>query len=136
MKITLIKQLNNSFKLAYESDYEKAKKIKVGEEYQCDIKQPRNQRFHRKFFSLVNMVYQNQDIFINIDHLREELTKHAGFYDTYINHKGVTCYRAKSIAFNSMSQEDFDELYERFKDSIVDIFKWDKETIDENLNDY
>ena len=80
----------------------KLKKIKVGEEYQCDIKQPRNYKFHRKFFALINMVYENQDIFINIDHLREELTKATGYYDSYINHKGATVYRAKSISFAKM----------------------------------
>ncbi|MFY0655049.1 MAG: DUF1367 family protein [Cyclobacteriaceae bacterium] len=136
MKLTLIKQLNNTFKVANDSDYEKAKKIKVGEPYQCDIKQPRNYKFHRKFFALINMVFQNQDVFINIDHLREELTKAAGYYDTYINHKNITCYKAKSISFTNMNQEEFEGLYDRFLDVIVEAFKWDKQTIEDNLNDF
>jgi hypothetical protein len=136
MKLTIIKQLNNTFKVANDSDYEKAKKIKVGEPYQCEIKQPRNYKFHKKFFALINMVYENLDVFMNIDHLREELTKAAGFYDTYINHKNITCYKAKSISFTKMNQEEFEALYDRFKDVIVEAFNWDKKLIDENLEGF
>ena len=68
MKLTLIKQLNNTFKLAYDSDYDKAKKIKVGEAYECEIKQSRNIKFHRKYFALINMVYDNQEVSRSLDH--------------------------------------------------------------------
>ena len=58
MKVFLVKQLNNSFKIAYNSDYEKIKKLKAGEEYQCEIKRPRNLKFHKKFFALINMLFR------------------------------------------------------------------------------
>ena len=61
MELTLIKQFDNSFKLAYDSDFEKAKKIKPLKEVKCKITQPRNIKFHRKFFALINLVYDNQE---------------------------------------------------------------------------
>ena len=48
MKISIIKQLNNQFIVAYTSDYEKIKKIKVGDVLECEIKKPRNYNFHKK----------------------------------------------------------------------------------------
>lgn len=136
MKITLVKNLNNTFSIAYNSDYELSKKLKVGEEYQCDIKRPRNYKFHKKFFALVSMVYENQEVYNNIDDFRYELTKAAGYYESYENHKGVKCYKAKSISFASMSQSDFDNLYQRFLDVVILIFKFDKEEIENNLIDF
>ena len=89
MKVFLVKQGNNSFLPSHDSDYELCKKIKVGSTVSCEIKQPRNVAFHRKFFALINLVFENQEVFDNIDFMRKEITKAAGFYDEYLNHKGV-----------------------------------------------
>ena len=136
MKITVVKQLNNTLKVAHDSDYELLKKLKVGEQYQAEIKRPRNYQFHKKFFALIELVFQNQEIFANKDYMRKELTKAAGYFDTYVNHKKIECYEAKSISFAKMSQDDFDTLYQRFLDVVVKIFKFDKETIEQNLIDF
>jgi len=136
MKIAVIKQMNGSFLPANNSDYELAKKLKVGKQYQAEIKQPRNYDFHKKFFALIELVFDNQEIFDNKEFMRKELTKAAGFYDVYLNHKNVECYEAKSISFASMSQNDFDKLYERFLDVVVKIFKFDKESIEENIQEF
>ena len=53
MKISLVKQLNGTFKLAYDSDFETAKKIKAGDIIEYQFKQIRNVKFHRLFFSLL-----------------------------------------------------------------------------------
>ena len=55
MKVFLVKQGNNSFLPSHDSDYETLKKIKVGVTVSCEIKQPRNIGFHRKFFALINL---------------------------------------------------------------------------------
>ena len=136
MKVYLVKQGNGSFLPSHDSDYEAMKKIKVGATVSCDIKQPRNIGFHRKFFALINMVFENQEFYDNIDFLRKELTKKAGYYDTYTNHKGVICYEAKSISFSKMSQDDFEELYQRFLDAVEEIFKFDSELVKENIENF
>lgn len=136
MKVFLVKQGNGSFLPSHDSDYQSLKKVKVGATVSCNITQPRNVGFHRKFFALINLVFENQEFYDNIDYLRKELTKKAGYYDTYTNHKGVLCYEPKSISFASMSQEDFEDLYQRFLDAVEDVFKFDSELIKENIENF
>ena len=136
MKVFLVKQGNGSFLPSHSSDYDSMRRIKVGATVSCDIKQPRNIGFHKKFFALINLVFENQEIYDNIDFLRKELTMKAGYYDTYLNHKGVQKYEAKSISFASMSQEDFEDLYQRFLDAVEDAFKFDSELIKENIENF
>jgi hypothetical protein len=136
MKVFLVKQGNNSFLPSHDSDYETLKKIKVGVTVSCEIKQPRNIGFHRKFFALINLVFENQEYYENIDHLRKELTKAAGYYDTYHNHKGTLCYEARSIKFGSMKQEEFEVLYQRFLDKVEEIFQFDSELINEQIENF
>lgn len=136
MKITLIKQLNNSFKIAYDSDYETAKKIKVGEPYEFEFKNIRNAKFHRKFFALLNMVFQNQEIYQNIDHLRKDLTIAAGFYEVRSNLDGEEIKEPKSISFANMDNDQFSEFYNAVIDVIVQYFNFDKQDILDNIEQF
>ena len=136
MKLTIVKKLNNTFAIAYNSDYEMAKKLKVGVEYQCDIKRPRNYNFHKKYFALITMLYDNQERYTNIDHLRKDLTIEAGFYTIRKNLKGIEVYEANSISFGKMKQKDFDDLYSKTLDVIVKFFNFDKQEIINNVEQY
>ena len=136
MKITIVKNLNNTFSIAYNSDYEQAKKLKAGVEYQCEIKRPRNYNFHKKYFSLIQMLFENQERYINIDHLRKDLTIEAGFYTTRKDIHGNDIKEADSISFASMKQEDFDELYSKTLDVIVTHFNFDKQDILNNVEQF
>jgi hypothetical protein len=135
-KAYLIKQSGGSFLPAFDTDYETMKKIKTGETIQVTYVKPRNIGHHRKFFALINMVFENQEVYTNAKHLRKELTKAAGYYDTYTNHKGITCYEAQSISFASMDQTDFDDLYQRFLDKVEEIFHFDSELVNENIEKF
>ncbi len=129
MEIILIKTLNGSFKPAYDCDYENAKKIKVNEPYVFSYKKPRNLRFHKKFFGLLNLVYQNQERYNNIDHLRRDLIIEAGFYDVRYNFQGVETFEPKSISFAKMDENEFSDLYNRCVDVVVKYFHFDKQDI-------
>lgn len=136
MKVFFVKQLNNTFKAANNSDYEKLLKLKVGEEYQCDIKQPRNLKFHRKFFALIKMVYENQERYSNSDRLRKDLIIEAGFYDEWTDLQGVVQREAKSISFGSMKEDEFQDLYSRVIDVIVQYFHFEKQLIIDNVEQF
>ena len=129
MELYLVKQLDNSFKVAHDSDYDKLKKLKVGKLLKCKVTQPRNVNHHRKFFSLLNLVYQNQEHYNNIDHLRKDLTIASGFYTKRESIKGEVITEALSISFASMPQEDFDNYYSKMLDSVVEYFKFDKQSV-------
>ena len=136
MKLGLIKQLNGSFKPAYDSDYELAKKIKVNDYYEFNYKKPRNYLFHKKFFALVNLTYHNQDTYNNIDDLREDLIVDAGFYRKTRTKHDETIKKALSISFSKMDETEFNDLYNRVADVIVQWLGIEKQDIVDNINQY
>ena len=136
MKLIMVKQFDNTFKCAYDSDYEKLKKVKVGEFTEWEIKKKRNIKHHCKFFALINMVYQNQERYNNIDDLREQLTIEAGYYKTVDNMQGEPQRKALSISFASMDQHAFDEYYNAVLDCIVKYFNFDKQLIIDNVEQH
>jgi RNAse (barnase) inhibitor barstar len=131
-------QISQSGKIVaeYDSDHDALKKLKRDTTLLFDVKQERNSQHHRKFFALVNMVFQNQEVFNNIEHLRKELTIESGFYDEYRTFDGELKREAKSISFANMDQTEFNELYSKFCDTIIRVMGWDMEMIEENLESF
>lgn len=136
MEISLSKSLNGTFKPVYPSDFEAAKKIKAGDVYLFKCNKPRNYEFHKKYFALINMVFENQERYKNIDHLRKDLTIEAGYYDEYTDLHGTLQREAKSISFAKMEGFEFDELYNKTLDVICQYFHFDKEEIQQNIVEF
>lgn len=134
-KISLVRTLSG-FKPAYDSDFELSKKIKLNEIYEYEFKKTRNYEFHKKFFALVNMVFQNQEQYINFEHLRKDLIIESGNYVLRYDLLGVEIREAKSISFSSMDEIEFSELYNSVIDVIIKYFHFDKEEILENVEQY
>lgn len=135
MKLLLVKTLGG-FKPAFDTDYESAKKIPLNEPFEIEYKKKRNYKFHKKFFALVNMVFQNQERYTNIGHLRRDLTIEAGYYDVTHNLQGVEILEPKSISFASMDDIQFSEFYSSVIDVIVKYFHFDKQDIIDNVEQY
>lgn len=136
MKILLAKTLTGSLKPAFDSDHDKLKKIKAGAIVECEIKQPRNILFHRKFFALINLVYSNQEVYNNLDHLRKDLTVVAGYYDVRYNFEGVEIYEPKSISFASMDEAEFNDYYSAIIHTICNHWPYTKEELEEEILQY
>lgn len=136
MKIALVKTLNNTFKPANDWDYDAAKKIKAGKEVECEVKQPRNYKFHKKFFVLVNLLFQNQERYSNMEHLRKDLTIAAGYYEVRYNLEGVEIYEPKSISFANMDDLEFNDFYSAVVDTICKHFHFNKEYLIEEVSQY
>lgn len=132
-KLSLVKQLNGMFKCAYDSDLEVAKKIKVGDIWEYEYKQSRNSRFLKKYFALLNLCFQNQDVYRNLEDLRHDLTIDSGYFTVSFNLQGDEVKRAKSISFANMEEEEFEKLYSDTLDSIIRHFNFTEEDIRENL---
>jgi len=120
----------------YGSDLDTKKKLKIGETYEATIVKPRNVAFHRKFFALINMVYENQEKYNNIEHLRRDLTIASGFYEQHETFTGQIRTEPKSISFAKMSQDDFDKLYAAFIISINKYFDFGESEIKENIEEF
>lgn len=136
MDIFLVKKFDNSFKIAYESDYELAKKIKPNEIRKFTVTKPRNLKFHNKFMALIDMVYNNQEIYAHKEELRKDLIIEAGFFTEHVDFHGEVKKTAKSMSFASMDEYEFNDLYNGVLDQIVIHFKFKKDSIIEYIDKY
>lgn len=137
MKLYAEINLQNKIVPVYDSDYEVLKKLKKNTPLSFEIKQERNYKFLKKFFALINMVFENQEHYKDIDRLREDLTIQAGYYyeDTnFITGEVVT--KAKSIAFANMTEEQFSSLYESLKNVVIHWLGITDEEIKENIEQF
>ena len=90
------------------------RKIKLGKMVRCEITQPRNIQHHRKFFALLNTVWQAAGEWPTVDDLLVELKIKLGITkDVVIRQSGEIVKIVGSISFASMDQLEFDKFYER-----------------------
>jgi hypothetical protein len=116
----------------YDSDNEQIVKLKPNLTYKFVVTAPRNVMFHRKFFALLNLCYQNQDKYTNFEHLRGILTMKAGYYETVITDKG-TVYWPLSISFAKMDNLEFEQLYSKVLDEVCKMIGSSNEEIEKEL---
>lgn len=144
MKLNLV-CTSDGFKPATDDDYEIKKSLKRGTVYECTIKEYRNYRFHKKYFSLINCAWEylseGQRTFFKEDSniFRKTAEVASGFYEPcYSLSRNEWLEMPKSIAFDKMSEADFERLYERIKDVIYNTFIPDinKQEFEQNLKYY
>jgi hypothetical protein len=133
----LVKKTYEGLKPCYDKDYEIYSNIKINEEFEIDYKKKRNSKFHRKFFALLKLFYENQDVYYNIEDLRLDLIKESGRFEEVINiFTGEVFKKANSISFASMDEVKFSELYEDCKTIICKHLVIGKESIEEEIHQY
>ncbi len=134
-KINLIKTQFNSFVAAYDSDAENMRKVNKFKVYECSISAPRNQSFHRKGMCLFNFIYKywGKDAgFPSFDIMRKHITKAVGFVDEY-KICGKWYREAKSLAFASMDDIEFSQLYDAVRNYGINALRITGETFNEQL---
>jgi len=104
-----------------EETAEEINRIKIGRVIHVDFKEPRNYKFHKKYFALLAIgfdvweppviEYKGLPSQKNFDRFRKDVTCSAGYYDVVTNLKGEVRLEAKSISFAKMSEEEFEKLY-------------------------
>jgi hypothetical protein len=134
VKITVRNTINGLVPL-YSSDLEEKRKLKIGETYQVEVKRPRNYQFHKKFFALLNIGWENTDVEMPFDTYRRWVTMRAGFYKVYHTPKGEL-YEPESIAFSNMDDDTFSEVYERVLSIILKDTGADKPDVEAMLIDF
>ena len=106
---------------AYDEDREAIKALDHRLIYEVDIKLQRNPAFHRKYFALFRVAweYQNEDTqswFGSMDAWRKAVEVVAGNFELeYSLDRNEWVQRPKSISFDKMKEEEFQDLYERVK---------------------
>lgn len=129
MKFNMAKTENGKPIPATDKDKEKWSKVGIGEVFKCTTINQRNYEFHKKFFALIQIAFDNlpeRFDFTDPEHLREELIKAAGFYELRTDFHGNEYKVAQSIAFDKMDEERFQVLYERVVDLVCRLIGFDK----------
>lgn len=112
----------------YDSDLDAKHRLKVGDTVLCTIKRPRNYEFHKKFFALLRLTYDNlpeliqqqMQIFSEED-LLTCLKLDMGLAAT-VWHGGREIVKAGSISFAAMDQDEFERFFNRALDIILQIY--------------
>jgi len=137
MKIQVVKTPNGIIKPAYDSDFEYFKKMPTNEVFEIEYKKQRNVKFHRKFFALLKLAYENQCDYRLMEDLREDLLIVSGNYEEKVNRiTGEVRKKAISISFQNMDNVKFNEVYESVKEVIVKWLGITNENINEEIEQY
>lgn len=113
---------NGALHPSFDEDYEKAKRFKEGQTYSITYTLARNLDFHRKFFALINTAWDyltetQEKMYVSKEGFRKTVQMAAGYYEPIFDLQEARFYKAPlSIAFDKMTEEEFEELYERVKD--------------------
>jgi hypothetical protein len=101
------------------------RRLANGAMVQVEIKQPRNVRHHRLYWSLVSLVWQNQrepNRYETPEELHEAIKIAAGLRTEITLPDGRIGFIPGSIAFHKMSQDDFSRFYDRVCDLVAKHF--------------
>ena len=101
-------------------DAECVQKYKNGGVYEVEIKRSRNPQFMGKVFAFFHFCFEHWTNEEGREHLsdkaqfdvfRKHLTVLAGYYDSFHGIDGRVRIEAKSLAYSSMSEGEFQECY-------------------------
>lgn len=131
MTTLMLRRTINGFEPADTWAAETAQRMKIGAIYECPLKELRNPHFHAKFMALMrigfrqfsdNVPYQEHNgepVKPSFDRFRKDVTIAAGYYTHTFDLDGKLTLEAQSIAFDKMSQADFEKLYSRAMDVLL-----------------
>lgn len=121
-EIFLQKNLNGSLSPVYDSDKELLRKFKSEAIYRVKINKPRNYQYHQQFFTLLNIAFENQDIFQSRKALLDALKLEIGHCEPYRSLRGETHIKPKSISFSAMDDAEFSVFFNKIIDAVLQRF--------------
>ena len=119
-------------KRAWRNFWRRFVKMEPGELAQAEMVIPRNGKFHRRFFALLNVgfehwqsgrkhkTYKGQPVLKSFDTFREDIIVLAGFYDQHFDVRDRMVLKAKSISFAAMDDTEFEKLYSAVSDVLLE----------------
>lgn len=127
-----LKGMSDRDQLAYNRFRSRLKNAEPGEVIEIEAKLPRNSKHHRKFFALLNLgfehwesnrkhkTYKGKPVTKSFESFREEVLILAGFYEQTFTLDGHLKLEAKSIKFAKMEQDEFEDLYSKTINVLLD----------------
>ena len=134
MDAFFIKLPNGTLMPATDHDRELLSHIKIGQPTRLTFKRVRNYEFHKKYFALLNFAFDYWEVgnciaeakvaFMepekNFERFRKDIIILAGFFTSSYRIDKTIRIEAKSIAFANMSEEEFEDLYSKTIDVIIE----------------
>ncbi len=112
----------------YDSDYDEKQRLREGETVMCTIRKPRNYEFHKKFFALVRLAFNNlPEHLVRMLNIRSEedmldaYKLELGLY-TLVWHGRRPVVKLGSISFAAMDETEFQKFYNRCVDITLTTF--------------
>lgn len=110
----------------YDSDLEAKKHLKIGSVVKCKVSNPRNYEFHKKFFALVRLTFDNLPSVLaekwginNEEDMLRRFKRDLGYYTSTINEFDEREIEYKSISFAAMEQYEFERFYYQCLDLVL-----------------
>lgn len=101
----------------------------MGQGVRAKVTRARNLPFHRKFFAMLGLGFEAWEppdrehrgtpAMKNRERFRKDVLIMAGFYETVVNLRGEVRAEAKSISFANMDEDEFNQVYNRVADVIL-----------------
>jgi len=99
----------------------------------CNIKRTRNYNFHKKFFAMLKIGLENTKLVnMNAESYREYILIKSGHWYTNTMPNYIQ-FRAKSISFENLSQDKFDELYPIARGHVANDLAITSEKLEEQI---
>lgn len=121
-------------------------KVKMGQPVTATVRLPRNGKFHRKFFAMLDVAYSNHDwpeietkfgkVRTSAEMFRKYVIVKAGHYEADLTPHGEPRVVPKSIAWAKMDEAEFSRLYSDVLDVILNEFltNWTSGDMDRAVN--
>jgi hypothetical protein len=129
----IFKRTFSSFEPADDNAKKILKRCSFGDDIELEHIEKRNVGFHRKFFAILKLTFDNQDYTENIDIFREIVLIHSGYYDWIELIDGSKAKRAKSISFSNMDQYQFEDVYSHVFNTCLKILGCKSEELEKEL---
>jgi len=112
-----------SLRPASDEAFRVLEKIKSGTTLVVDVKDPtrRSTQQHNYWFTIVTLLYENQETYAVFDDYRADLLIHLGWKRTYPKRDGTVSEHAKSISWAKMTSEEFGRLVDDTLDYAVSM---------------
>jgi len=119
-------------KSAWRKLWKRLMTLEAGEFAVIEFVIPRNQKFHRKFFAMLNFAfdawepdrkrktYKGRPVQKNFDRFREDVLILAGFSEQTFDLRGNMKLKAQSISFANMDDAEFENVYSAVVDVILE----------------
>ena len=89
-----------------------------GDILSCDVKICRNYDNLKRFMKFIQISFDMQDFFTEPEAYRYWITMKSGFFNAIVFPSGKTMFKARSIAFDEMEEDEFNELFS----TAIDVF--------------